>query len=124
MVASSLRASSHDGVQPQHMLPTINPTDTANLEPIRFECMHARCIRPPPRPEGVSDMTRMRVASLNMSGAQDRGAWAHFLHACAQWVKREKVHMIMGQEHNLDPAREGECRRMAERKGLDKSGDR
>ena len=63
-------------------------------------------------------MTRLRVASLNMSGAQDRGAWAHFLHACAQWVKRDKVHMIMGQEHNLDPARESECRRMAERRGF------
>ena len=70
-------------------------------------------------------MTALKVASLNMSGAQERGSgmqekgkFARFLNRCKQWVIGERVDVILGQEHNLDPARESELKRMAEHKGF------
>ena len=63
-------------------------------------------------------MTRLRVASLNMSGAQDGGAWARFLTACAKWAARDGIDVYLGQEHNLNPLRLRELKRMAEHKGF------
>ena len=61
-------------------------------------------------------MTKLRVASLNMSGAQGQGEWARFVHRCRQWSRSEGVDVVLGQEHNLDPARERELRAIAARR--------
>ena len=63
-------------------------------------------------------MTRLRVASLNMSGAQGPGEFARFSHRCRAFAESENVDVILGQEHNLDPERRGELERLAESRGF------
>ena len=60
----------------------------------------------------------MRVASLNMSGAERAGVWARFLRRCVLLVEKDRVDVVLGQEHNLHPSREGELMRWAESKGF------
>ena len=55
-------------------------------------------------------MTRLRVASLNLSGAQGKGEWARFVSRCGKWVRQEGMDVILGQEHNLEPGRERELK--------------
>ena len=62
-------------------------------------------------------MTRLRVASLNMSGAERAGVWKAFLARCARLAEKDWVDVVLGQEHNLHPSREGELTRLAELKG-------
>ena len=63
-------------------------------------------------------MTRLRVASLNMSGVERAGVWARFLKRCMELVEKDGVDVVLGQEHNLHPSREGELMRWAEVKGF------
>jgi hypothetical protein len=63
-------------------------------------------------------MTRLRVASLNISGAQGPGEFARFTHRCRAFAESDSVDVILGQEHNLDPERRGELERLAESRGF------
>ena len=63
-------------------------------------------------------MTRLRVASLNMSGVERAGLWARFLRRMVQLAEKDGVDVVLGQEHNLHPSREGELRRGAELNGF------
>ena len=63
-------------------------------------------------------MTRLRVASLNLSGVQGPGEFARFTHACRKLAERDGVDVVLGQEHNLNPARQGDLSRLAEARGF------
>ena len=63
-------------------------------------------------------MTRIRVASLNMSGAQGAGDFSRFTLRCRRMGEKDGVDVVLGQEHNLHPSREGELRRTAESRGF------
>ena len=71
-----------------------------------------------PRPRGVGAMTRLRAASLNMSGAAEPGVWARFTHRMKQWAEREGIHVVLGQEHNLPPSEGESARRIAIARGF------
>ena len=63
-------------------------------------------------------MTALKIASLNMSGAQQGGTWGKFLQRMARLHREEKVDIVLGQEHGLHPSREGELKRTALLKGF------
>ena len=63
-------------------------------------------------------MTRLRVASLNMSGVERAGVYMKFLRRCVKLLEKDGVDIILGQEHNLHPSREAELKRTAELKGM------
>ena len=54
---------------------------------------------------------KLTLASVNARGMQQPGRYASFVNQANQWRKRVSVWAI--QEHNLDPAREDELRRIA-----------
>ena len=61
-------------------------------------------------------MTRLRVASLNMSGAERAGVYGKFLRRCERLAEKDGVDVVLGQEHNLHPSREAELMRVTELK--------
>lgn len=63
-------------------------------------------------------MTRLRVASLNMSGVQSEGEWKRFVRRMEVLAREERVGVVLGQEHNLSPDRAGDAARYAERRGF------
>ena len=50
-------------------------------------------------------MTRMRCASLNLSGVQSAGEWKRFVRRMEVLAREERVDVVLGQEHNLPPDR-------------------
>ena len=61
---------------------------------------------------------KLKIASLNMSGAQGKGTWNKFLARMHKLAKEDKVDIILGQEHGLHPSREPDLRRTAQLKGF------
>ena len=78
----------------------------------------ARAEEARPGHTGTGGVTRLRVASLNMSGAQGAGVFERFVRRCAKWAPQDGIDMVLGQEHDLNPARLGELERYAELKGF------
>ena len=64
-------------------------------------------------------MTRLRVASLNLSGVQSGVQYAKFLRRCQKWSEEDGIGMYLCQEHNLDPKRIIDLKHLAERTGFD-----
>ena len=45
-------------------------------------------------------MTRLRCASLNMSGAQGKGDYARFLSACRRWADKDGMDALALAKHS------------------------
>ena len=69
---------------------------STRLEPVHSP---ARAEEARPGLTGMGGVTRLRVASLNMSGAQGAGVFERFVRRCAKWAAQDGIDVVLGQEH-------------------------
>ena len=61
---------------------------------------------------------KLTIASVNLGGAQEPRQWLKFLKRMERLAREAGVDVVLGQEHNLHPSREGEVTRLAREKGF------
>ena len=70
----------------------------------------------PDAPTG--QMVKAVLMDINVRGLQSPGVFARFLFEACKLVASDRVHAFTAQEHNLDPAREAELKRMCAQKHM------
>ena len=61
---------------------------------------------------------KMRIATLNVRGMQSQGSWRGFLDAAIKWTRRNRISVLLIQEHNMPPSRVADAQRDAKIVGL------
>ena len=57
---------------------------------------------------------KLKILSINLRGAQSDGRFAGLVRRADEWRRNEGIAVICAQEHNLDPKRVDELRRVAQ----------
>ena len=70
----------------------------------------------PDAPTG--QMVKAVLMDINVRGLQSPGVFARFLFEACKLVASDRVHAFTAQEHNLDPAREADLKRMCAQKHM------
>ena len=72
-------------------------------------------------PKGAQEpgMSRIDMVTVNLGGVQSPGRYAAFCSTARDWCKLNRAQVFLVQEHNLDPDKQEEHKRMAHSCGFD-----
>ena len=62
---------------------------------------------------------KFKICSFNVNGVQQPGEFARLISKCSQWTEKGIAQVWEIQEHNLNPAREKELKRIARSKNFE-----